>query len=134
MRSIRSLLVVAAILIIFLTSTIRARIHHLRLEDDRREQVTVSTFGFLKNGFLQVRVNQLSFYPFFRLDAIRNSVIDDLQINFSINLYSLIFYYYFKVCFYSGKKPKSWFLIVFSKLNKTTLVVKLNFKYKTSLK
>lgn len=77
MRSIRSHLVVAAILVIICsTSTIRARIHHLRLEDDRREQVTVSTFGFLKNGFLQVRVNQLSFYPLFRLDAIRNSVIE----------------------------------------------------------
>lgn len=81
MRSIRNLLVVAAILIVCLTSTIRARIHHLRLEDDRREQVTVSTFGFLKNGFLQVRVNQLSFYPLFRLDAIRNSFAFILEKN-----------------------------------------------------
>lgn len=43
-------------------------------KDDRREQVTISTFGFLKNGFLQVKVNRLAFDPLIKLESIRDSV------------------------------------------------------------
>lgn len=54
-------------------------------KDDRREQVTISTFGFLKNGFLQVKVNQLAFNPLIKLESMRNSVRD---VRFRMFIYS----------------------------------------------
>jgi hypothetical protein len=45
----------------FHPAPVHSRIHNLILESDAREQITISTFGFLKNGFLQVNVKQLSF-------------------------------------------------------------------------
>lgn len=52
---------------------VSARIHQLKLEDDNREQITISTYGFLKNGILQVDIKKLEYNPIFKLDSIRNS-------------------------------------------------------------
>ena len=43
--------------------------------DDSREQITISTYGFLKNGLLQVDIKKLDFKKKFpKLDTIRDSV------------------------------------------------------------
>lgn len=56
-----------------ITIIVQARIHELSLQDDNREQITISTYGFLKNGLLQVNVKKLEFNPLFKLESIRNS-------------------------------------------------------------
>nr|QVK45773.1 G protein-coupled receptor [Proales similis] len=53
---------------------VESRIHHLMLRDDSREQITFSTFGFLKNGYLQCRVRNLGFNKHINLKAIQNSL------------------------------------------------------------
>jgi len=43
------------------TTLCNCRIHHLTLEDDPRDVITLSTFGYLKKGFLQLDLANLSF-------------------------------------------------------------------------
>lgn len=38
-----------------------ARVHHLKLEEDNRKQITVSTFGFLTGGTLAINITAFSF-------------------------------------------------------------------------
>ncbi|GAB1597642.1 protein GPR107-like [Argonauta hians] len=53
---------VALLFILYLVlSSVHARIHRLKLEDDDRKQFTLSTFGFLKGGTLTVNVTKFSF-------------------------------------------------------------------------
>lgn len=49
-----------------------ARIHHLSLHDDSREQITMSTYGFLKGGLLQMRA-KIDFNPIIKLEAVSRS-------------------------------------------------------------
>ncbi|XP_013794289.1 protein GPR107-like [Limulus polyphemus] len=50
-------------IILYLFSySVEGRIHHLKLLNDGRKYFTVSTFGFLKGGKLDIQVNELSFY------------------------------------------------------------------------
>ncbi|CAF0976839.1 unnamed protein product [Brachionus calyciflorus] len=60
------------ILSIFIISC-QARIHQLKLNDDTRKQVTISTFGYLKDGLFQVDIKKFSLSPLIKLDAVRNS-------------------------------------------------------------
>jgi hypothetical protein len=50
-----------------------SRIHHLTLQNDNRQQVTISSFGFLKNGLFQVKVDKFSFNPLNDIENIKNS-------------------------------------------------------------
>ena len=64
-------LVALVFLALFLAMN-ESRIHHLVLNEDGREQVTISTFGYLKNGILQVKVNKLSIDPSIRFERVKN--------------------------------------------------------------
>lgn len=59
-------------LICFIFVSVNGRIHRLKLHDDNREQITFSTYGFLKNGLLQVNVRNLEYNPIFKLNSIRD--------------------------------------------------------------
>lgn len=86
-----------ALIFLIILAAVQSRIHHLKLEvgiknktilqlrfrifykknsiqDDGREQITISTYGFLKKGFLQVDVKKLEYNPLFKLESIHNSV------------------------------------------------------------
>lgn len=64
---------VVLLLFAALLGIVNARIHQLKLHDDNREQVTISTYGLLKNGLLQVDIKKLEYNPIFKLESIRNS-------------------------------------------------------------
>jgi hypothetical protein len=51
-----------------------SRIHHLALVDDYREQITISTYGFLKNGVLQFSAKNLRLNKHTNLESVRNSL------------------------------------------------------------
>lgn len=52
--------------------SVSGRIHKLKLDEDNREQIIISTYGFLKNGLLQVDVKNLEFNPIFKIESIRD--------------------------------------------------------------
>ncbi|KAM4696673.1 protein GPR107 isoform 2-T2 [Rhinophrynus dorsalis] len=54
-----SVLVLWALLLLTLPVS-WARLHHLTLKDDMRQKVHLNTFGFFKDGFMSVTVNNLS--------------------------------------------------------------------------
>lgn len=72
-----------------LIAYVQTRIHQLKLEvkltysdliikqnfsqNDVREQVTISTFGFLRDGIFQVDVNKFSLNPSLKIDDVRRS-------------------------------------------------------------
>lgn len=64
---------IALLCSVLMLGVVNARIHELKLDDDNREQVTISTYGLLKNGLLQVDIKKLEFNPIFKLESIRNS-------------------------------------------------------------
>ncbi|XP_013788341.1 protein GPR107-like isoform X1 [Limulus polyphemus] len=51
------------LIFILFSGIVEGRKHHLTLTKDVRRYFTVSTFGFLKGGKLDVQVNELSFVP-----------------------------------------------------------------------
>lgn len=65
------------ITIIFILNVLvrtESRIHHLTLVDDYREQITISTYGFLRNGILQLSVKNLRLNSKPSLESVRNSL------------------------------------------------------------
>ncbi len=68
-------LLINIFLLVNLNDQAESRIHHLVLSEDNREQVTISTFGFLKDGVLQVKLNKLAVDPSIKFDKVRNLVI-----------------------------------------------------------
>ncbi len=75
MKHFHGLLLIGVCLLVNLINVqVESRIHHLVLSEDNREQVTISTFGFLKDGVLQVKLNKLVVDPSIKLDKVRNLV------------------------------------------------------------
>nr|XP_033816210.1 protein GPR107 isoform X2 [Geotrypetes seraphini] len=64
------------LLLPLLLSVAQARVHHLSLKDDVRQKIHLNTFGFFKNGFMEVNVSSLSMDPAFQcgfsLDRTKN--------------------------------------------------------------
>jgi hypothetical protein len=51
-----------------------SRIHHLVLNNDSREKITISTFGFLTGGVQQINVKKLAIDRSIKFDQVKNSV------------------------------------------------------------
>ncbi|KAL4609361.1 protein GPR107-like isoform X1 [Arapaima gigas] len=73
--------VLPIVLFLFSMSLIResqGRLHHLVLKNDVRQKVHLNSFGFYKNGYMNVSMNQLTF-------DVDVSDIDDSTIGFSLD-------------------------------------------------
>ncbi|TRY74312.1 hypothetical protein DNTS_002948 [Danionella cerebrum] len=53
----------------------QCRLHHLVLKDDIRQRVHLNTFGFYKEGYMNLSMNSLSFPVGWKMDSIDSSTI-----------------------------------------------------------
>jgi hypothetical protein len=79
--------------LLLLCSGALARIHHLTIKKDPRFAFSIETFGFQRDGVVEIRVHDISVYPEgvnhtlgFLLfpspnDASTNAVVEDLVVN-----------------------------------------------------
>ncbi|KAL3870870.1 hypothetical protein ACJMK2_038902 [Sinanodonta woodiana] len=62
-RSIKIAAVTLVVVSIFADICVHTKIHRLKIEQDARQQFILSTFGFLKDGWLNVNITEFSVLP-----------------------------------------------------------------------
>ncbi|CAG7831885.1 unnamed protein product, partial [Allacma fusca] len=85
---IRFLEILLAFFIVLWTGLVNCRRHHLELNDDERNIIQISTFGFLKGGFLSVQLNKLVVKPNTSINSGLIGFTVDQTLNDGLNPYS----------------------------------------------